>query len=57
MAAVSSIIHIKTLKLYFNRLKDNGKPGKTAIVAVERKLLVLIFTLYKNDQDYVLNYQ
>ncbi|WP_243770848.1 transposase [Mucilaginibacter rubeus] len=52
MAAVSSIIHNKTLKTYFNRLKDNGKPGKTGIVALERKLLVLIYTLYKNGQDY-----
>jgi transposase len=52
MAAVSSIIHNKSLKAYFNRLKDNGKPGKTGIVALERKLLVLIYTLYKNGQDY-----
>ena len=52
MAAVSSIIHNKTLKAYFNRLKDNGKPGKTGIVALERKLLVLIYTLYKNGKDY-----
>ena len=54
MAAVSSIIHNKTLKTYFNRLKDNGKPGKTGIVALERKLLILIYTLYKNDSDFIL---
>ena len=57
MAAVSSIIHNKTLKRYFNRLKDNGKPGKTGVIALERKLLVLIYTLYKNDQDYIIGYQ
>jgi transposase len=57
MAAVSSIIHNKTLKIYFNRLKDNGKPGKTGIVALERKLLVLIYTLYKNGQDYIPDHQ
>jgi len=56
MAAVSSIIHNKTLKTYFNRLKDNGKPGKTGIVALERKLLILIYTLYKNEQDFKLEY-
>jgi transposase len=55
MAAVSSIIHNKTMKTYFNRLKDNGKPGKTGIVALERKLLILIYTLYKNDTDFILN--
>ena len=54
MAAVSSIIHNKTLKTYFNRLKENGKPGKTGIVALERKLLILIYTLYKNDSDFIL---
>lgn len=57
MAAVSSIIHNKTLKIYFNRLKENGKPGKTGIVALERKLLILIYTLYKNEQSFQLNYQ
>ena len=57
MAAVSSIIHNKTLKLYFNRLKDNGKPGKTGIVALERKLLILIYTLYKNEKDFIPDYQ
>jgi len=56
MAAVSSIIHNKTLKTYFNRLKEKGKPGKTGIVALERKLLVLIYTLYKNGQDYIPDY-
>ncbi|SEB22493.1 IS110 family RNA-guided transposase [Pedobacter hartonius] len=56
MSAVCSIIHNKVLKKYFNRLKDNGKPGKTGIVALERKLLVLIYTLFKNDKDYLLNY-
>lgn len=55
MAAVSSIIHNKTLKTYFNRLKDNGKPGKTGIVALQRKLLILIYTLYKNDSDFILS--
>lgn len=56
MCAVCSIIHNKALNTYFNRLKDNGKPGKTGIVALERKLLVLIYTLFKNDKDYLMNY-
>ena len=56
MAAVSSIIHNQTLRIYFNRLKDNGKPGKTGVIALERKLLILIYTLYKNDTEYILAY-
>lgn len=34
------------------QLKDNGKPGKKGVVALERKLLVLIYTVYKNGRDY-----
>lgn len=56
MSAVSSIIHNQTLRIYFNRLKDNGKPGKTGVIALERKLLILIFTLYKNDTEYIQAY-
>jgi transposase len=56
MAAVSSIIHNQTLRIYFNRLKDNGKPGKTGVIALERKLLILIYTLYKNNTDFVTGY-
>lgn len=57
MSAVCSIIHNKSLKTYFNHLKDNGKPGKTGIVALERKVLVLIYTPYKNDTDYQMDGQ
>lgn len=56
MAAVCSIIHNQTLRIYFNRLKENGKPGKTGVIALERKLLILIYTLYKNNTDYVLGH-
>lgn len=52
MPAVCSIIHNKALKIYYNRLKDGGKRGKIGIVALQRKILVLIYTLYKNGQDY-----
>jgi transposase len=56
MAAVSSILHNEVLRIYFNRMKDNGKPGKTGVIALERKLLILIFTLYKNNTDYIVGY-
>jgi transposase len=56
MAAVSSILHNQVLRIYFNRLKDNGKPGKTGVIALERKLLILIYTLYKNNTDYIVGY-
>lgn len=56
MAAVSSILHNQILRIYFNRLKDKGKPGKTGVIALERKLLILIYTLYKNNTDYITGY-
>lgn len=56
MAAVSSILHNQVLRIYFNRLKDKGKPGKTGVIALERKLLILIYTLYKNNTDYITGY-
>lgn len=56
MAGICSIIHNKNLKTYFNQLKDRGKPDRTWIVALERELLVLIYTLYKNEQNYITDY-
>lgn len=56
MAAVSSILHNQVLRIYFKRLNNNGKPGKTGVIALERKLLILIFTLYKNNIDYIVGY-
>lgn len=52
MPAISSIVHNKVLSLYYNRLKERGKKGKMGVVALQRKLLVLIYTLYKNGIDY-----
>lgn len=56
MSAVCSIIHNKDLNVYFNRLKNKGKPGKTGIIALSRKILILIFTLYRYNADFKLNH-
>lgn len=40
MAALSAIRHEPTLKAFYKRLKDQGKPSKVAIVAVMRKLII-----------------
>lgn len=44
-------------KSFFDRLIDNGKKKMQAYVAVQKKLLVLMYTLWKNDTPYQPNYQ
>lgn len=42
MAAVSAIRHNPDLKRFYERLRGRGKPGKVALVAVMRKLLLTL---------------
>jgi transposase len=44
-------------KSFFDRLMDNGKKKMQAYVAVQKKLLVLMYTLWKNDVPYQSNYE
>lgn len=41
-----------TLKQFYNRLKPNKAKPLVALVAVQRKLLLLMFTLWKNEENY-----
>lgn len=41
-----------TLKQFYNRLKPNKAKPLVALVAVQRKLLILMFTLWKNEEVY-----
>ena len=47
MAAMSAQRHNKDLKIFYNRLVKNGKPKKVALVAVMRKLLVMMNAIMK----------
>lgn len=49
MAALSASRYNPAIKEFYNRLKEKGKPGKVAIVACMRKLLVIINTMLKNN--------
>jgi len=42
----------KTLKTFYERILENTEFKKKGIVAVMRKLLVLIYTLWKKDEEY-----
>ncbi len=54
MPALSSLMHEKKLRLHYERLcsRYNWKDKRRAIMAVMRKLLILIYTLWKNDSVY-----
>lgn len=46
-----------TLKQFYQRLKPNKEKPIVALVAVQRKLLLLMYTLWKNEQDYDPEYE
>lgn len=41
-----------TLKQFYNRLKPNKAKPLVALIAVQRKLLILMYTLWKNEEFY-----
>ena len=45
------------MKELYKRLVAKGKNKKLALIAVARKLLLLIYTLWKNNTEYIPNYQ
>lgn len=49
MAAVAFLRCNKRLKSFFDRLINNGKPSKVAIVAVMRKLLSFMHAIIRNN--------
>lgn len=52
MPAVSAIRFNPSMRTFYQRLVSKGKLGKQAVVAVARKLLLLIFTLWKTGRQY-----
>ena len=48
MAALSATRFNPVLKIFYARLRANGKPAKVALTAVMRKLLCLANSLIKN---------
>jgi len=52
MAVLNAVRNNEELKSFYNRLKDNGKHTTVAQIAVMRKIVVLAFTIYKNNEVY-----
>lgn len=49
MAAIVTATNNQMFRGFYQRLKLRGKPGKVAIIAVARKLLIYLNTLLKNE--------
>jgi len=57
MPALSSSLHNADMKVFYNRVNMNKPSKKVGVTAVARKLLVLMYTLWKNDSEYVVNFK
>ena len=55
--AMSAIQHNPDLKQFYTRLVNRNPIRMKALVAVQRKLLVLMYTLWKTDNAYLEGYQ
>lgn len=52
MPALCASLHNPQMKEFYGRLIENKPAKKIAVTAVARKLLVLIYTLWKNETDF-----
>jgi transposase len=57
MPALSACRANPRLKEFYQRLVAKGKNKKLAIIAVARKLLLLIYTLWKSHSVYIPDYK
>jgi len=57
MPPLVAIRYNPILKVVYERLVNNGKPKKVAIVAVMRKLLILSYGVLKSEKPFDINYQ
>ena len=52
MASIGATITNNEMKAFYDRLKSKGKHSTVAQIAVMRKLILLAFSLYKNNEKY-----
>ena len=52
MAAVASLRHNRALKMFYERLRQRGKPALSALGAVMRKLVHIAFGVFKHKTPY-----
>lgn len=52
MPSLSASKHINHLKEFYGRVNEKNKCKKIGLIGVSRKLLILMYTLWKNDEHY-----
>lgn len=57
MAALSAVRHNDELKRFYQRLRQRGKPGKVALTAVMRKLLLQLNAVARRGTPWVEHYE
>ena len=57
MPAMTASRHNKTLKVFYEHINQGRTIKKQGLIAVMRKLLILIYTLWKKEEAYVENYK
>lgn len=57
MPAVTASIHNRNLKAFYERVNTGREVKKHGIIAVMRKLLILIYTLWKKEEPYQMDYR
>ena len=57
MGVMTAIRYDDKFKVFYERLKANGKHTTQAQIAVMRKMILVAHSLYKNDRAYISNYQ
>ena len=57
MPAITHKQYSEEAKIFYNRLKEKKSIGLIALTAVQRKLLILIYSLWKKDEIFIQNYQ
>ena len=55
MAALSAIRFNEPIKSFYHRLRQRGKPGKVAIIAVMRKLLLVLNAVARRQTPWIDN--
>lgn len=57
LPALSASQHNKQLKTVYHRINENKKIKMIGVVALQRRLLVLMYTLWKTNSPYIENYE
>ena len=56
MSVLAAVQHDENFRIFYERLKSNGKHTTSAQIAVMRKIILTAHSLYKNNTKYNENF-